>query len=117
METPINITKAQASPIVSKTFPDYSGRKFKLVFAEKVWFHDTNWDGGSKNTYEAVRADGTTAKLYVPAPWINPVEGSDIELPVDVLIVEHSVFCGKDCGITIYAHPSHRPKILTAEVS
>lgn len=117
MEKRIPLKKAQASPIVDKVFPHYKGRKFNLVFTEKVLFHDLNWEGGSKNEYAGVREDGTTAKLYAPAPWVNPIEGKEFELPVDVLIVEHTYFCGKDLGITIYAHPSHAPKILPAEVS
>ena len=108
----IKLTKAQAHPIVKETFPDYRGRKFTLKFQERVTFYDTNWGGGTRNKYAFIRSDGVTAVFNAPAPWINPVEGQTMELPQDVMIVEHSIFCGKDCGITIYAHPSHLPKWL-----
>lgn len=53
------------------------------------------------------------ATFSAPAPWINPVEGKTVELSPEVLIVEHSIFCGKDSGITVYVHPSVMPKLLT----
>jgi len=112
----IKLTTAQARPIVAATFPDYHGRKFFLEFAEEVLLYDTNWSGGTCNKYAAIHADGLTVNLRVPAPWINTVEGTKIPLSVDVLIVEHSYFCGTDCGIRIYAHPSHAPKFLPATV-
>jgi hypothetical protein len=114
MNHKMKLKKAQAWPIVKATFPNYKGRTFHIEFTNKVTFFDTNWGGGSRNSYAAVRSDGKTAKLGVPAPWINPVEGKSIELPEDVLVVEHSIFCGKDCGITIYANTCHLPKWLSA---
>jgi hypothetical protein len=110
----VKITRKQASPVLSKTFPEYRGRTIKVEFTDKVTFYDTNWGGGSRNFYHAVRADGRDSRLVVPAPWVNAIEGKSIELPADVLIVEHTIFCGQDCGITIYAHPTHAPKWLTA---
>jgi len=114
MNQTITITKKQAEQILKATYPNYGGRKIKVEFSNKVYFYDTNWGGGSRNTYVAVRSDGKSAKLNVPAPWVNIVEGTSVELPADVLIVEHSIFCGKDCGITIYANPVHLPKWLNA---
>lgn len=51
MEESFKLSTKQASPIVKATFPEYKGRKFKLVFTDTVWFHDTNWGGGSRNKY------------------------------------------------------------------
>ncbi len=111
---PIKLTRKQAKLILDKTFPEYPGRKIKVEFTTRVTFYDTNWGGGTRNWYHALRADGNNTRLMASAPWINPVEGKTIELPVDVIVVEHSVFCGHDTGITIYAHPSNAPKWLTA---
>ena len=107
----IKINSKQAKPIVERTFPEYKGRKFIVEFCEKVTFHDTNCGGGTVNKYVFV---GMNRELTfnAPAPWNNPVEGKTIDLPENLLIVEHSMFCGKDCGITIYAHPKNAPKIL-----
>ena len=112
MET-IKLTTKQAKPIVETVFPNYRGRKFNMNFVEKVMFYDTNWGGGTRNKYAFVASDGRTAVLNAPAPWVNVIEGKVFDLPADVLVVEHTIFCGKDCGITIYAHPCHLPKWLT----
>jgi hypothetical protein len=117
-ENRVKVTKAQVRPIVDEAFPNYSGRKFTIEFTAQVTFYDTNWSGGTRNKYVAVRADGghLISKGYsAPAPWANPVEGRTIDLPVDVLIVKHSMFCGTDVGITIYAHPSLAPRWLPAK--
>ncbi len=112
MNQSIKVRKAQTRPILDATYPDYRGRKFKVEFTDKVWLHDTNWGGGSRNYYAFVTADGERRYLPSPPPWDNPYEGRGVELPANVLVVEHCYFCGKDLGITIYAHPSYAPKWL-----
>jgi hypothetical protein len=114
MSATLKATRKQAASVIAATFPEYTGRKIAVVFTERVMFYDTNWSGGTHNGYAAVKADGRTAKLNVPAPWCNPVEGATFELPADTLLVCHSHFCGHDLGLTIYAHPTHLPKWLAA---
>lgn len=101
----LKLTKKQAWPIVEKVFPEYAGRKFKLVLSEKFTLYNMNWDGGSRNIYGAVKVDGTSALAEVSAPWNNPYDGLSVDLPVDAVVVCHSFFCGQDGGITIYASP------------
>ena len=112
MNQRIKITKAQIKPILVRTFPEYTGRKFALEFAERITFWDLNWGGGTRNQYIAVRADGAVAGVPAPAPWDNPYEGLTVNLVPEVLIIKHSFFCGRDMGITVYAHPSYAPKWL-----
>ena len=112
--TAIKLTTKQASKIVAASFPDYRGRKFTLKFEQRITFWDTNWGGGTRNQYAFVSSDGRTAILNASAPWVNAIEGQTFDIPADVLVVEHSVFCGKDMGITIYSHPCHLPKWLPA---
>ena len=112
----MKINKSQVRPILEATFPEYRGRTFKVEFVPTITFYNTNWGGGSRNKYAAIGSDGRTARLSVPAPWVNPVEGKTIEIPTNVLVVKHTIFCGKDLGITIYAHPAHMPKWLPEEV-
>ena len=114
MNPTIKANKSQVRDILKVTFPEYRGRKFKVEFAETITFYDTNWAGGTKNIYVAVATDGRTARLNVPAPWVNAVEGARMTMSLNVLIVKHTIFCGKDLGITIYAHPAHMPKWLPA---
>jgi len=112
MKEPIKLRKAQVRPIVDKVFPDYRGRKFKLEFTDAVVFSDLHWDGGSRNSYGFVRADGEMAFLPASSPWDCPFEGKKLPLPQNILVVQHTVVCGHDLGITIYAHPCWAPKLL-----
>ena len=106
----LKITRKQAQPIINASFPDYTGRKITLKFTETVCFYNLNWDGGSRNEFAAVAADGRHEVSDAPAPWNNPIEGKRVSIPQNVLIVEHTYFCGQDCGITIYSHPANAPK-------
>ena len=92
--------------IVKRVFPNYTGRKFRLEITDRVCMYNTNWEGGSRNQYGAVRADGVSRSwLNMPAPWRNPIEGESFELRPDVVVVRHTYFCGHDSGITLYVHP------------
>lgn len=110
--TTIKLKKAQAWGIVSQVFPTYKGRKFKLVFTEKIVFSNLHWGGGSRNRYGFVRGDGDTAFFPASTPWDSLFEGKRMNLPLEILVVKHTVFCGKDLGCTIYAHPVWAPKLL-----
>lgn len=114
MNQTTKLTRKQAKPLLDATFPNYNGRKIALEFTDKVTFYDTNWGGSSRNYYHAVKADGSNSRLTVPAPWVNAIEGKTFDMTTGVLIVEHTIFCGQDCGITIYAHPQYAPRWLTA---
>ena len=59
MNETIKISAKQAKPILARTFPSYKGRKVKVELTDKVFIHDTNWGGGTKNTYAALQHDGT----------------------------------------------------------
>ena len=110
----MKLTTKQAKPITKLTFPKYTGRKFKLVFAETVIFYDTNCSGGTVNKYAFVKSSGESYSLPVYSPFNNPVEGQRVEVPEDVLVVCHAHFCGQDMGITITANPTLAPKWIEA---
>ena len=94
----------------------YRGRKVKVNFTEKVWLHDTNWSGGTRNWYYFFNMENSKGKtLVVPAPWLNGIEGEAVDLPAEIIVIERSHFCGKDLGLTIHAHPSRRPAFLEAQ--
>jgi len=108
----ILVSRKLVETIIRKSFPDYRGRKVKFQISPTVTFMNTNWTGGSKNEYVALRADGAWARLDIYAPWANPVEGQIVDLPKDILVVERKFFCGKDAGVTIWANPQNLPKWL-----
>lgn len=113
---PLQITRKQAEKILASTFPEYRGRKIRVIFAESLTLHDLNWSGGTRNEYAFVKASGESARLAATfAPWSNEaatLEGAKIDLPANVIAVEWSHFCGTDCGLRIIAHPSNAPKWL-----
>ncbi len=84
-------------------FPTYKGRKISANYSGRVTFSDTNWGGGSRNRYVCLDlAKGLKRGLSVPAPWVNPVEGVTAPIPEGMVVAEHTIFCGKDCGVTLY---------------
>ena len=109
----MKIQKTKVWPMVKKVYPDYNGRKFNIEFCDKITLYDTNWAGGTKNTYKFISSDGSTKELNIPAPWFNNIEGSTIQISEKFLVIRHSYFCGHDVGITIFAHPVYAPKWLT----
>jgi|SRR3990167_758128 len=114
MNPSYKLSKAQVRGILKATFPDYKGRKFSIEFRYQLTFYDTNWSGGTRNEYAFIRADGRQAMLNAPPPWINHYEGQTVGIPQDIIIVQHSMFCGQDCGITLYANPCNMPNWLNA---
>jgi len=103
----IKVSKSTVKPLVKATFPEYRGRTFQVEFTPTVTFHDTNWGGGTRNYYKAVRLeDGKVGAFPNFAPWNNPIEGKRVELPEGVVVVEHAIFCGQDLGLRFYANPS-----------
>jgi hypothetical protein len=103
----------------------YSGRTFQARVHEHGGMSLTSyWDGGSKSNYRVVElatmksipipenGSGFTAvdRAYGPA-------GLPLDLPAaGYAVVEHSIFCGKDTGITIHLHAENAAALLPAPV-
>lgn len=96
----------------------YSGRKFKAVVTESVYIPATAglWDGGSRDTFHAAELE-TGRTVAFPgqneAPWGNR-QAHTVTLVPGIVVIEHSVFCGKDSGLTFYVHPDNATKLLPA---
>ena len=108
----VKVSKKDVLPILKASFPGYTGRKFRVVPVERLTLYDLNWSGGTRNQYVAVRFDGSSSHLVPTAPWAEYREGAVVDIPEDVIVVEHSDFCGSDMGIRIYCHPNRMPKLL-----
>jgi len=89
--------------IIKGTFPDYNGRKISIRVA-KSFVPDQSWSGGSRTIWKLVRMDG---KVYDPGhslssgPFNSPQAFTHFDIPDGCMIVQHSIFCGKDTGISI----------------
>jgi hypothetical protein len=105
--------------LASQTFPNYKGRKFKLDNSGHPVNVTSYWDGGSRDYYVALNlATGQT--LPVPqngTPFDGgPVAPNGVKVPQGYVIAEHSIFMGKDSGITFYVDPQSATQFLPTPV-
>jgi hypothetical protein len=96
----------------------YSGKKFKVRVVSEVTIpsYAGNWDGGSRDAYRLVELESgrdVAASDNVSAPW-DKRSDRRIVLRPGFAVVEHSIFCGKDMGLTFYVHPDNAAKLLPA---
>lgn len=93
----------------------YTGNTFKLSTA---YPHNLRsyWDGGSRSYYAFYSlVNGKCSVVESNHPLFEAGKPYYLEkLPERVLLVEHSIFCGKDHGITIYANESDLAPMLPA---
>lgn len=113
----IKIATKQIRWLTDQAFPTRK-RSVRVVIGESVSFHNTFWDGGSKNTYRAVQLEsGEAANLITgSSPWTALAEGKSIKLEPGIAIVEESVFCGKTMDLRVYLHPANVTPALEAHL-
>ena len=112
----IKLTAKDVPPAIRAAFPGYHGRKWRANVTTVVYMGDTYWSGGTRNEYVAVElATGRVASPDAGAfgTFLRPHE-PQVELVPGAVIVEHSMFMGKDVGITIHVHPSNVRSMLPA---
>lgn len=102
-------------PILAACYPNWNGRKITIK-AASTYRMANYWADGSRDEVKAYSlVDGQVAETLQAAS--NPMNGAahaELEIPAGVLLVEHSVFCGQDAGVTIYVHPSNLRGLLPA---
>lgn len=98
---------ATVRKIVNATFPSYKGRKFKLS-TDIPSRLNSYWNGGSRDYFSFYElSTGKVLDVGSNHPFFEAGKPRDLEeLPPGIVIVKHSIFCGKDMGITIYANAS-----------
>jgi hypothetical protein len=106
MKTKMSLSNPEVKRIVKATYPGYRGRK--VFFSDQVPKYELRsyWDGGSRTYYAFYQAvTGKVWHLGTNHPWFEKDKSAPLcdTMPDDVCLVAHSIFCGKDCGITIYA--------------
>jgi hypothetical protein len=109
----MKVTKKEVAPIVAACFPEYKGRKFSIA-AARTYALTNYWDGGSRNycvAYDLATGKRADALSSTANPF-RPEAHGVIEIPAGVVIVEHSISCGKDVGICIYVRPENLAKLL-----
>ena len=102
--------------IIQAAFPEYRGRKVRIQAQEYPLNVKSSWDGGSRDYFVFVNLS-TLERAAMPAQsaFDRQIEGADkVMLPENIACVEHSIFCGKDVGITIHVNPVNMPLFLSA---
>lgn len=102
--------------IASLAFPNYSGHKFKLSASPPSRL-DSCWGGGSRDFYVLIDlASGNS--IPIPENGTPFSNGGQIftlsALPQNIALVQHTIFCGKDLGITVYVNADNLNKYLPA---
>ena len=84
-------------------------------------FYGINPEYGTLEDFQSLVAEAHVQGMHVivdlvanHTAWDNPLEGKTVSINPETLVVEHTYFCGQDCGIRIYVHPDNMPKLLTA---
>jgi len=96
-------------------FPSYRGRKYSFQVADSVALTGTYWDGGSRSSYGGVNLSNFQAASlpqFDPPQHGGPIQTPEVEVRPGMAVVKHSIFCGRDTGITFYVHPSDAPQLL-----
>jgi len=100
-------------------FPNYRGRTYYADITDREVSLSSHWDGGSRDYFALVKLEGENIlRAQVPqtgTPFDGALSTPPKAAPTPILvIVEHSIFCGHDTGLTFYIHPALAPKMLPA---
>ena len=95
----------------------YTGKTFRAEVTERVTVpsYAGLWSSGSRDTYEAIElATGRAvpASDNMSAPWDKTRADRQIELKSGLAVVKHTMFQGKDLGLTYFVHPSDAVALL-----
>jgi hypothetical protein len=100
--------------ILQVTYPDYRGRKIRIIPQRYPLNCKSYWEGGSRDYFAFVRLDTfQTAPMPAQSAFDKDIRGAEsVTLPAGVICVEHSIFCGKDVGIRIHLNPENLVSML-----
>ena len=112
--TTLHIDRKDIPTSLSRAMGGYNGTKFRITGTERVTFHDMQWSGGTRSTYTVVNLEtGETKPLQDPRAFPqNMGQPGSAEIELNWCVVEHSMFCGKDHGLTFHVHPDNMAKLL-----
>ena len=116
MRNEIYTQDPEAIRIVNAAFPGLSTNKIRIVPFHPMRL-DSNWEGGSKDSY--VLIDIATFK-HAPIPENGtPFSSAPYhidQLPMNVVVVQYTIFCGKHLGFRIYVNSENLGKYLPAPI-
>lgn len=101
--------------IAKKAFPNYNGKMFKIYISDQPINCASYWDGGSREYFKFVNLIDLSVSEEVPAQSMFDKQILNIDkvvLPPNIVCVKHSIFRGKDYGLTIIANSNSMSKYL-----
>lgn len=103
--------------IILNTFPNYRGKKIKIS-TDIPKNLNSYWQGGSRDRYCFYQlSTGTSYDVTSNHPVFNKNNPRNLEkLPTGIVIVRHSIYCGEDMGIFIYANKEDISPLLPEKV-
>lgn len=107
-------------PILHATFPSYAGTNIQILPASAAPKElRSYWNGGSKDSFAFYRLDtGESIAVHSNHPYFEPDQPSTLaELPSNVVLVQHTIFCGKDLGLALYGNLAPMLPVPTETVS
>lgn len=98
-------------------FPAYKGKKFKIVTIDGPVHLENYWSDGSMKDWAFIKMpEMQVASLPVQNPMRRETHQS-VEIPRDLIGVCHTIFCGKDMGLSFYLHPENIVKFLPEKIA
>ena len=109
MDTKISYADQRVKQIIHDCFPEYKGRKIRLT--DHMPSNISSWWDGGTRTYFVFYQPSTrkTFQVHSNHPYFEASQPSSFNpdlLQDDVLLISHTIFCGKDIGITIHVKPN-----------
>ncbi len=106
----MNTIYLEENQVPSNLKGSYTGKKFKAIVCESMTIPSDAglWQEGSRDTYLVIHlTDGKTVEPinHNASPWNESRQDTKINLDPNVAVVQHTIFCGKDSGLTFYVHP------------
>jgi hypothetical protein len=103
-------------PLLVACYPDWKGRKVSVSVATSYQMSDY-WSEGSRHYVRAFDlATGKIADHAASNPFRDQAHAR-VTIPDGIALVEHSIFCGKDAGITIYVTAGSLARLLPGNAS
>jgi hypothetical protein len=112
--TPSDPAAQPAIRLMRAAFPSYHGRQFKICVTDTVCV-SSYWDGGSKDSFVFVDLEtAETSRQVPPQSAFDPViPGAEaVTLPAGAGCVEHTIYRGKDLGLSLHLSPANATKML-----
>jgi hypothetical protein len=99
---------AEYQTAIARCFPDWKGKKVYTRVGTYPSRLDSYWDGGSRDRFAFFNTvTREVLSVHSNHPWFEADQPNTLRtLPSHILLLCHSIFCGKEGGITIYANPT-----------